>query len=197
MNIFIIGHTRNYGPYSLAEIIQRLKMGEFTGNDLAQHEGLAGAIPLSEIIAGATKPPEYAPENLIRTAVKLTTLVWIAVLVVPIAYLIIPQGFDIMAIGVAAAFHIWGVITACQLARIMRKPVWLWAVLTLVPFVNLFAYARIISLAAKILKCYGIRTSIAGVARSVRWTPTFRPLSAENKMNSRGLLSWLLLLVGR
>ena len=32
---------------------------------------------------------------------------------------------------------------------------------------------------------------------SLRWTPSFRPLSAENKMDSRGLLSWLLLLVGR
>src|SRR5208282_5393315 len=32
---------------------------------------------------------------------------------------------------------------------------------------------------------------------SVRWTPSFRPLSAENKMDSRGLLSSLLLFVGR
>jgi len=31
----------------------------------------------------------------------------------------------------------------------------------------------------------------------LRWTPTFRPLSAENKMDSRGLLSWLLLFVCR
>jgi hypothetical protein len=29
----------------------------------------------------------------------------------------------------------------------------------------------------------------------VKWTPSFRPLSAENKMDSRGLLSWLLLFV--
>ena len=32
---------------------------------------------------------------------------------------------------------------------------------------------------------------------SVRWTPTFRPLSAENKMDSRGPLSSLLLFVSR
>jgi len=31
----------------------------------------------------------------------------------------------------------------------------------------------------------------------MRWTPSFRPLSAENKMDSRGLLSWLFLFVCR
>ena len=31
----------------------------------------------------------------------------------------------------------------------------------------------------------------------MRRTPSFRPLSAENKMDSRGLLSWLLLFVSR
>jgi len=31
----------------------------------------------------------------------------------------------------------------------------------------------------------------------LRWTPSFRPLSAENKMDSRGLLSGLLLFFGR
>jgi hypothetical protein len=31
----------------------------------------------------------------------------------------------------------------------------------------------------------------------LRWTPSFRPLSAENKMDSRGLLSALVLFVGR
>jgi hypothetical protein len=31
----------------------------------------------------------------------------------------------------------------------------------------------------------------------MRWTPSFRPLSAENKMASGGLLSWLLLFVSR
>jgi len=30
-----------------------------------------------------------------------------------------------------------------------------------------------------------------------RWTPSFGPLSAENKMDSRGLLSWLFLFVCR
>jgi len=33
--------------------------------------------------------------------------------------------------------------------------------------------------------------------RPLRWTPSFRPVSAENKMDSRGLLSWLLLFVCR
>ena len=35
------------------------------------------------------------------------------------------------------------------------------------------------------------------VAYWLRWTPSFRPLSAENKMDSRGLLSWLFLFVCR
>jgi hypothetical protein len=33
--------------------------------------------------------------------------------------------------------------------------------------------------------------------KKMRRTPFFRPLSAENKMDSRGLLSWLLLFVSR
>ena len=31
----------------------------------------------------------------------------------------------------------------------------------------------------------------------LRWTPSFRPLGAENKMDSGGLLSWLFLFVCR
>jgi hypothetical protein len=42
-----------------------------------------------------------------------------------------------------------------------------------------------------------IRASIKEAGLVVRWTPSFRPLSAENKMDSRGLLSWLFLFVGR
>ena len=36
-----------------------------------------------------------------------------------------------------------------------------------------------------------------GSSLLMRWTPSFRPLSAENKMDSCGLLSWLLLFVCR
>lgn len=132
----------------------------------AECEGRAEALPVSHVIAGAPEPPQFMHEDLPRIAVRLTLLIWIAVLTVPIAYLIIPQCFDIMAIGTTAVFHIWGVTTACQLARIMHKPVWLWAALTLLPFVNLFAFARIVSQAALVLKGFGIRTGIAGVARS-------------------------------
>ena len=54
-------------------------------------------------------------------------------------------------------------------------------------------------------KRYGTTTLFAAlslldgkvIGRCLRWTPSFRPLSAENKMDSRGLLSWLLLFVCR
>ena len=90
------------------------------------------------------------------------------------------------------AYHVNGKMTAAQRERLMRE------------FRNcangLMSNARCLTEGVDVpvvdmVAFLSPRRSLVDIV--LRWTPSFRPLSAENKMDSRGLLSWLLLFVGR
>ena len=59
MQIPIHKDGKTYGPYSLEQVRQYLKTGNFTGNDLACHDG-ANWIKLSEVPGIAPAKPNTA-----------------------------------------------------------------------------------------------------------------------------------------
>lgn len=50
MNMYVIKNGQQQGPLSEAEVHNRMNSGELSGNDLGWHEGLAGWLPLSQIM---------------------------------------------------------------------------------------------------------------------------------------------------
>ena len=150
----------------------RIKSGEYTGNDLAWTEGCAGAVPLSQIIAqpasSRTPPPRIvgAEADLILIVRKQKSVIWLAVLWVVIGFTPRPIAFLTIMSVAWWILHVLGIVLSCQLARALRKNVWLWALLTLAPFANLFAFARIVSDAGKELKAHGIPSGILGADRA-------------------------------
>ena len=172
MKIYIYKKGQNFGPYTAEEIMGRIKTGEYSIDDLGWHHGLPEAAPLSQIIVDSTMgkinpPPEaqsadfiLAHERNIAVKQKIViyiTAFWFAFLFIPLPESIAPV-FNIAFWLV----HIVGIIICCQLAVALKKNVGLWVCLTIIPIVNLFAYARIIREASATLKTYGVRTGIFG-----------------------------------
>jgi hypothetical protein len=167
MNIYLIKNQQNNGPYTKAEVMNRIGAGEFTLNDMAWCDGCAGAVPLSQIIAppGRLAQPHKLPMNRPtaftqiaskKKIVSLLTVPWVFLGIMPMPSWLLPLetlGFLIVPIAI--------IIVSCQLARLLQKNVLLWFGLTLVPLVNLFAVMRLVSQASLTLKQNAVRTGLA------------------------------------
>ena len=94
------------------------------------------------------------------------TLIWLTVPWVVLGIAPVPKVFgDLEDIGFCLV-HLAMVVISYELARLLRKNPVLWALLTLVPLVNLFAISRLVAKAAKVLKDNGIRSGLTGVKDS-------------------------------
>jgi hypothetical protein len=169
MKIYTIKDGKKFGPYTGEEILKQIMAGEATSHDLGWRDGFAGAVPLSEIIFRsdtAVEAVEIMMEHLVTIATKQKAIIWMAVAWVVFGF--IPMWPAIAGVVLFAfyAVHILGIVFCCQLALALRKSPWLWGFLALVPVVNLFAYAGMVSQAAKTLKNHGVPTGIFGVNRS-------------------------------
>ena len=86
MQIHIHKDDKTYGPYSLEQVRQYLKAGDFTGNDLACHDGV-NWIKLSQVPginpepATATKPVTQAKPKKKKKKIRKVRLVVVSLLV--------------------------------------------------------------------------------------------------------------------
>ncbi len=74
LNLYVSSNNVDHGPLSLREATERVRSGEFKGNDLAWHQGVSGWMPLKEIPewAGMQAPPpleKKEPSNLAKKEV--------------------------------------------------------------------------------------------------------------------------------
>jgi hypothetical protein len=173
MKIYPIKGDENSGPYTRAEIISRIRAGEFKLGDLAYSDRHPKALPLRQLI-GTGNADEPAPARSKKPTLDLATiankqkaLIWLTVpwvalgiAPVPIAWLRAETiGFWIV--------HVATIVVCYELARLLRKNAVVWTLLALVPLVNLFAIARLVAKAAKVLKDNGVRSGFTGVKDSV------------------------------
>jgi hypothetical protein len=168
MQIYTIKDGKSFGPHTGEEILKQILAGELSDNDLGWCDGLAGAVPLSEIIFRpdtALEAIEIIMENIVKIAEKQKAIIWVAVAWVVFGFTPMwPAIAGVVTLAFYAA-HVVGIVFCCQLAQALRKNVWLWGFLALVPLVNLFAYASMVSQAGKMLNSNGIRTGIFGASR--------------------------------
>lgn len=178
MNIYLIKNGQNAGPYTEPEIMNRVKAGSYTLDDLAWFEGCAGPVPLAQVFA-KTPPPitpivtpapapqvhpagEYSAGELIQMADLQRKFFTLAVAWLVYCFIPIPESFqpldriiELVALGYWFRFN-W------KLSRLLRKNPWVWTVLTIIPFVNLIAWGRILWLAAQTLRANGIPCGFMG-----------------------------------
>ncbi len=171
MQIYTIKNGQNFGPYSQTEIMSRIKSGEYTGNDLAWYEGCTGAVPLSQIMVQPKTEPQQQPKetqsdaDLIFIAMQQKFIIWTAVAWVVLGLMPMWPAIAGPLMLAFYATHITGVVSCFLAARALGKNVWLWGILALLPLVNLIAYAKMVSQAAKTLKANGVPTGILGADR--------------------------------
>jgi hypothetical protein len=167
MNIYLIKNQQNSGPYTKAEVMNRIGAGECTLNDMAWCDGCAGAVPLSQIIA---PPGGFAPlhklaiipaTDLMEIAIKKTVLTWLTVSWLVLGFVPLPTWLYSLSGVFLLCVHVAMVIVSWQLARLLQKNVGLWIGLTIVPWVNLFAVARLVSQASLTLKSNGSNSGLA------------------------------------
>ena len=171
MQIYAIKNGQKLGPYTRPEIMSRLKSGEYTGTDLAWFQGCSGAVPLSHImnhpVIVPTRSSRTTPADaeLVYLAIKQKVVIWLAVAWVGLG--LMPMWPEIAGPLMLAfyAVHITGIVFCLLIAKALRKNIWLWGLLALVPLLNLFAYANMVSQAAKTLKVNGIATGLFGANR--------------------------------
>ena len=116
-------------------------------------------IPMTEMARPKRRKPAL---NLALIASKQKTLIWLTVPWVVLGIAPVP-GFllRLESIGFLIV-HTVCIVLCYQLARLMRKNAILWTLLALVPFVNLFAIARLVARAARMLKENGFRSGFTG-----------------------------------
>ena len=160
-NIYLIKNQQNCGPYTEAEVLNRVSSGENTFNDPAWCDGCAGAVPLSQIIA---PPGGFAPlhelainpaTDLMEIACKKTVLTWLTVSWLVLGFGPLPTWLYSLCGVFLLCVHVAMVIVSWQLARLLQKNVGLWIGLTVVPLVNLVAVAQLIRKASSTLKTNG------------------------------------------
>lgn len=161
MNIYLIKNQQNSGPYTEAEVMNRIGAGECTLNDMAWCDGCAGAVPLSQIIAppGRLAQPHKLPVNrttaFIEIASRKKTVNLLAVAWVFLGIMPMPSGLLPLETLGFVIVHVAIILESCQLARLLQKNVLLWFGLTLMPLVNLVAVAQLIRKASSTLKTNG------------------------------------------
>jgi hypothetical protein len=77
MNILVRKNNRERGPYTAAELRERLKSGVFSGSDLGQVEGESEWKPLAEILLGSLLATEESTEARVTTPAGITTYSWL------------------------------------------------------------------------------------------------------------------------
>lgn len=101
--------------------------------------------------------------NLAHVASKQKILIWLTVPWVILAIAPVPVFLlRLETIGFLIV-HVSCIVLCYQLARMLRKNPVVWTMLALVPFVNLFAIARLVAAAGRLLKGQGVRTGLTGV----------------------------------
>jgi hypothetical protein len=170
-SILLLKNGQYAGPYSKNEVAARVESGAYALNDLAFCDGSDDPVALSRII---DKPPVVRPHppcgdrsaaELLLIADKQKAIIVVAVLVVVIGFAPIPAGLQSLSSTAWWAIQGSGIFLCYKLAGALQKKVWLWVLLAACPLVNLFAYARIVSQAAKTLKANGIPVGMLGADR--------------------------------
>jgi len=157
-NIYLIINEQTSGPYTEAEVLNRVGSGECTFNVLAWCDGCAGAVPLSQIIAppgGFVPPLKLAinlPTDLMQIASKKKVLTWLTVSWLVFGFGPIPTWLYSLDVICILIVHCAIIVVSWQLARLLQKNVGLWIGLTVVPLVNLVAAAQLIRKASSALK---------------------------------------------
>src|SRR2546430_17072305 len=77
MNILVRKNNQERGPYTEAELRERLKSGVFSGSDLGQVEGDTDWKPLSEILLASILATEKTTETQAATPAGITTYSWL------------------------------------------------------------------------------------------------------------------------
>ena len=166
--IHILKNQQHNGPYTEAEVLNRIVSGEYTFNDLAWCDGCAGAVPLSQIIAppgGFAPPPKLAinpATDLTQIASKKKALTWLTVSWLVFGSGPIPTWLYSLDVVFILIVHCAIIVVSLQLARLLQKNVGLWIGLTAVPLVNLVAVAQLIRKASLTLKNNGSSAGLAG-----------------------------------
>ncbi len=68
MDIYIAINKQQTGPFSEEEVQRKLADGDVVPSDLAWHEGLAGWVPLSQVVDTCTSPPPASQPPPIHTS---------------------------------------------------------------------------------------------------------------------------------
>ena len=167
MKIYTIKEGQSFGPYTKGEILNQIMEGDLSNHDLGWSDGLARPVPLSEILFHPTTAMETTDilfQQHFDIAIRQKAIIGIAVAWLVCGFTPTGSMLDILLCLAFYAVHVLGVVLSCQLARALGKNPWIWGLLTLVPFVNLFAYASLASQAGRRLTSRGVKNGIFGVS---------------------------------
>lgn len=158
MNIYLIKNGQNAGPYTINEVQSRLKSGVYALTDLAWYEGCEEPIPLSIVIAAlspapATRPTaSYSPAELTQLAQNNAMFIATVVLSLVLALVPLPADFEGVGHSIAVILSFVSLGFGWRLARSLRRKIWVWVLLLLIPVLSWFFAAYLVWVAFKTLK---------------------------------------------
>lgn len=139
-------------------------MNTISSTDTRPHE-LGPATPEARNADVTGAASEHPPEVLSTIAAETTILGRTVAIAILLGFVLIPFAPKIVTFSALLILHTLAVITAAQLARSMNRSPILWAMLIIVPPINVFAAIRLTHLATVILRRHSIRCNDLGVSR--------------------------------
>jgi hypothetical protein len=187
--IFLAVNGQQQGPYTVEQVHAGVARGEYTAETLAWHEGLAGWMPLSTLLAsapavtplpavpgassasmagttpGATLPTSYelsfTRDALREVARRQNLLMWALLLAIAgnVCAKLLPLVGILVYLG-AVVFEVYALYTLNRALRV--KAAWAYCILLFIPLAGIITLYVFSNKATKVLRAHGIPVGFMG-----------------------------------